>query len=62
MKRPDKKNYPGDKEMYIVMLETYTDFLEADLVTRDERLLSAGFEIDNLSQASRDTFGDEWSK
>jgi hypothetical protein len=31
MKRPDRKDYPQDHEMYIMMLETYTDFVEEDL-------------------------------
>jgi hypothetical protein len=60
MKRPDRKDYPQDNEMYILMLNTYVDAVEEDLENAIRDQSDNGWELDKLRQPERDNFGNEW--
>jgi hypothetical protein len=60
MKRPDRKDYPQDNEMYILMLNTYVDAVEEDLENAIRSESEADWALERYQQTERDNFGNEW--
>jgi hypothetical protein len=58
--RPNKKDYPLDKEIYLLMLETYADHLEEDINDLRKASDDASWALEEYQQPKRDNFGDEY--